>query len=126
VNEVERERHRLKAARYRELYPEKAKAANALQNEKVKAVRDQKIQCFLVAQRDRCAICGTTEAPAKGWHLDHDHSCCTHRLASRRCGQCERGALCANCNTALGSFRDDPVILLEALKSLARWGKFLR
>lgn len=42
-----------------------------------------------------CAACGST-ADLK---VDHDHACCP---ASRSCGQCVRGYLCHECNTAEG------------------------
>lgn len=37
-------------------------------------------------------------------HLDHDHSCCPQ---NKMCMKCVRGWLCAMCNIALGSLRDD-------------------
>jgi hypothetical protein len=47
---------------------------------------------------DRCAICGEL-----GSHIDHDHA--TGHV---------RGFLCNRCNTALGKFRDSPVLLRNA------------
>ena len=60
-------------------------------------------------QGGMCAICGVESANALGYalHVDHDH----------RTGQV-RGLLCQNCNVALGHFKDDPNILIAAIKYL--------
>ena len=42
-------------------------------------------------------------------HLDHDHE-----------HQHLRGLLCLSCNQGLGKFRDDPEVLLAAVKYLRR------
>lgn len=56
-----------------------------------------------------CAICGTVEwnGRHKRPHVDHDHK--TGRV---------RGILCSECNTGLGKFKDDPIILEAALAYL--------
>jgi Recombination endonuclease VII len=63
----------------------------------------------LFAEQDgKCAICGA--GPSGKWNIlnvDHDHVT----------GQV-RGLLCHRCNTALGLFRDDPVILAPAVAYL--------
>lgn len=68
-----------------------------------------------------CAICRCTadsEAVAKrGWHVDHDHSCCPGESS---CGQCIRGILCAPCNSLLGFARDDLKTLDAAAQYLLR------
>lgn len=58
-------------------------------------------------QCGRCALCGV-DSPTFGpggsrLHVDHDHA--TGAV---------RGLLCGACNTALGSFRDDPEVLETA------------
>jgi hypothetical protein len=55
------------------------------------------------AQDGRCAICKLE----KKLYLDHDHQ--TDE---------PRGMLCSSCNTALGKFRDDPIILMSAINYL--------
>lgn len=51
-----------------------------------------------------CEVCGNT----KNLTIDHDHSCCNHRLS---CGKCVRGTLCQLCNRAIGQAKEDPKIL---------------
>lgn len=51
-----------------------------------------------------CAICGATESLC----VDHCHST-----------MIIRGVLCSRCNSGLGMFRDDPELLLTAIKYLA-------
>lgn len=66
-----------------------------------------------------CAICGT-ENPKnkKGFHFDHDHSCCSESPA---CGNCVRGVLCHKCNAVIGFANDDPEILKAAISYLERF-----
>lgn len=64
---------------------------------------------LIEAQGGVCAIC---EGPPNGkddvFHVDHDHQ--TGML---------RGLLCHSCNTSLGHFRDDVVVLQRAIEYLA-------
>lgn len=64
---------------------------------------------LLVKQGGGCAVCaidcGTKTNPTL--HVDHNHT--TGKV---------RGLLCQNCNTAIGSFREDPALLLRALAYL--------
>lgn len=63
---------------------------------------DEEIEAILLI--DRCEICG-----AYGdLHVDHCH---TTNIV--------RGVLCMSCNTAIGSFRDNPVLLQRAIKYLS-------
>lgn len=43
--------------------------------------------------------------------IDHDHSCCP----KHSCGQCVRGLLCAQCNTALGLLNESDSTILGLL-----------
>lgn len=72
---------------------------------------------LLTQQGGTCAICGTCEPGKRGWHLDHDHNCCP---GTKHCGNCIRGVLCSNCNTAIGLLRDDPSLLRAAADYLLR------
>ncbi len=59
-------------------------------------------------QNDRCPICEKTlPTETKHIHIDHDHK--TGNI---------RGILCASCNTTLGRFNDDVVILQNAIDYL--------
>lgn len=58
---------------------------------------------MLLMQGGVCAICGASDPQ----HVDHDHR--TGRV---------RGILCFNCNGGLGQFRDNPVLLAEAITYL--------
>jgi Recombination endonuclease VII len=62
------------------------------------------------AQDGRCAICG--EKPDHDLRVDHDHG--TGAV---------RALLCNLCNTGIGSLREDPRIMLEAIEYLARHKK---
>lgn len=77
---------------------------------------------LLAEQGGCCAICGTTQPTKNGgaWRIDHDHNCCSGDKNSPTCGKCVRGILCARCNTALGGFKDDPLLLNRAIDYLKR------
>lgn len=66
----------------------------------------------VVNQKGLCAICNQECSHGKMLSLDHDH----------HTGEF-RDLLCASCNLSLGGFKDDPEILLSALKYLKKWGK---
>jgi hypothetical protein len=57
------------------------------------------------AQRGRCAICRRTSK--RELHIDHCHK--TGKV---------RGLLCSACNPALGAFKDDPKLLMAAVRYL--------
>lgn len=59
-----------------------------------------------------CDLCGDDTR----LFIDHDHACCP---GAKSCGKCVRGAICQHCNTGLGYFRDDPRILMAAIKYLS-------
>lgn len=76
-------------------------------------------QEMLIAQGNTCAICPSTEPGGNGtWHVDHDHTCCPGNIS---CGKCVRGLLCANHNTGLGMFDDNPEILRAAADYIERF-----
>jgi hypothetical protein len=64
----------------------------------------------------RCEICGELESHKVKWGgrkaLAFDHCHKTNR---------QRGRLCTRCNTGIGSFRDDPRLLLNAMEYLRKY-----
>jgi hypothetical protein len=60
---------------------------------------------FIADASGACQICGVV--PDKSLHLDHCHE--TGAI---------RGALCSNCNTALGLFNDKVEIMMKAISYL--------
>lgn len=66
---------------------------------------------LLEAQNSCCAICGVSScASGRNFAVDHCHK--TGNV---------RGLLCKFCNTALGQFQDNPVILQKAIKYLEKY-----
>jgi len=65
-------------------------------------ITEEQYMDLLDAQDCACAICGLVSEDKK-LVVDHDHA--TGRV---------RSLLCSNCNTALGLFRDDPNLLVNA------------
>ena len=66
---------------------------------------------MLLAQDNKCLICGQSLdlQNTKNVHVDHNHKT-----------GIVRGILCSNCNKALGFFRDNPEYLRNAIKYLER------
>ena len=63
---------------------------------------------MLEDQGHRCKICRTDEPGGKGrFHLDHCHS--TGKI---------RGLLCSSCNHGLGHFKDNVLLLEQAIRYL--------
>ncbi|MFJ6016824.1 endonuclease VII domain-containing protein [Streptomyces sp. NPDC092952] len=57
-------------------------------------------------QRGKCPICDEPIGKFRqGIVIDHDHSCCLPGRTA--CGNCVRGILHRECNSALGFLRDD-------------------
>lgn len=74
-------------------------------------------QRLLKEQDGKCALCGNPETALKAGRVqalavDHDHT-------SSGAGSV-RALLCGACNTGLGLFRDDPVLLSKAIAYLAK------
>ena len=68
---------------------------------------------LIIKQHGVCAICGKLpNGRFKTLHIDHDHK--TGRI---------RGLLCYSCNSGVGNFRDDVVLLLKAAKYLNPCGR---
>ena len=66
---------------------------------------------MLIKQNFVCAIC-EGDPGQKGFHIDHDHTCCPSKGS---CGECVRSLLCGLCNAGLGNFRDSPELLNKAI-----------
>ena len=63
---------------------------------------------MLLQQRFKCALCESEDPGGRGrFHVDHCHD--TGKV---------RALLCHYCNTALGSFRDDPELMEKAASYL--------
>ena len=75
---------------------------------------------MLEAQAYSCGSCGTTEPGGKGWHIDHDHTCCPE--SARSCGKCIRGILCHSCNISLGALNEDVEKILALAEYVQRGG----
>jgi len=64
-----------------------------------------------------CHVCGSTDRLV----FDHDHKCCPQPHKNSKgvtCGECRRGILCNNCNTALGMVQDNVDLLTKMIDYL--------
>lgn len=86
--------------------------------EKTYGITMAQYEAIFEAQGGLCATCGSSESGGKGWHVDHDHSCCKGRGHS--CGMCVRGILCTRCNMALGFALDNPETLKNMIEYINR------
>lgn len=69
-------------------------------------ITQEDYDAMVIAQGDRCAICGTIEKGGnskKYWHVDHNHE--TGRV---------RGLLCHRCNVAIGFMKENQDTLYMA------------
>ncbi|WP_093929588.1 endonuclease domain-containing protein [Streptomyces sp. ok210] len=64
-----------------------------------------------------CKICRRGDVGGRSLAVDHDHECCPQQMKS--CGNCIRGLLCHNCNTAIGHLRDSAELCIRAAKYLS-------
>lgn len=68
----------------------------------------EQFDAMVVAQNDRCGICGTDDPSGRGtWHIDHERG--TNNV---------RGLLCMNCNVGIGHLQHSPTILTAAITYL--------
>lgn len=101
--------HRKESANYRAANPEKSKAAVRACGFKKYGMTPKDYDEMLARQDGGCALCHKKAPGGHGrFHVDHDHK--TNVI---------RGLLCNNCNRGLGFFRDDPVLLAQAISYLA-------
>lgn len=66
---------------------------------------------LLEKQNGCCAICGKSEEE-NGQRLAIDHNHTTHQV---------RSLLCRNCNTGLGAFKDNEMLMSNAIGYLQHW-----
>lgn len=69
----------------------------------------EEYDAMVIAQDNKCAICGNPSTTHKNLTIDHDHK--TGKV---------RELLCQNCNSGMGHFKDDPDRLIAAAKYLRR------
>ncbi len=96
----------IKSQEYRLRTPEKRKAARLKFRLKKRCWTVQEHEKAVKNQNGVCAIC----LKQKDLVPDHNHLTKT-----------SRALLCTNCNFGLGNFKDDPVILVNAIKYLKVW-----
>lgn len=70
-----------------------------------------------ILESAKCEICGTPDKIV----FDHDHACCSGQ--STNCGNCYRGTLCSNCNSALGFAKDSRETLASMIVYLEKFSK---
>lgn len=85
--------------------PEKVQAQTRRANLRRFGITPDAYDTMLAAQGGNCRICGNKNSDHRGrrLHVDHDHS--TGAV---------RGLLCSKCNTGLGLFNNDVVLLIAA------------
>lgn len=82
---------------------------------------EEAFNALCAAQDQKCAICERdfTESGGTRPTVDHDHGCCFGRYT---CGNCIRGLLCHDCNTAIGKLGDSLSGLMKAIAYLTQYG----
>jgi hypothetical protein len=82
-------------------------------------ITEEQYQQVLEKQDHKCAICLTHQDDQKiRMSVDHNHNCCPGLFT---CGNCLRGLLCRSCNLALGGFKDNKVIIQNAINYLLQF-----
>jgi hypothetical protein len=85
--------------------PEKKAAKNKMnsvyQNNWIRhRISEERYNQLLNLHNGKCHSCKDKMAVS----IDHDHNCCNQ---ARSCGQCVRGVLCNQCNSALGLLQEN-------------------
>lgn len=119
TNEYQKKRAKLPhvkeyAKTYRKNYRESEKGSDRINNyflKKFYGISIEKYKEMFTEQQGRCAICEKESYMfKKKLSVDHNHS--TGRI---------RSLLCHYCNTALGGFMEDKIILNKAIKYLEKF-----
>ena len=105
-------KHRLEINRKKKEFYRKNKENHLLLVRKNKLIKKfgitlEHFNLMLKNQNNKCAICKKEEC--RNLAVDHDHK--TGKI---------RGLLCLNCNTGLGSFKDNLDLLLKAINYLKK------
>jgi hypothetical protein len=104
--EAYRTRRKKYVSDYRKRHPERIKVQERRHRLKSKfGISIEEYEGLLAQQEGRCAICAIDKGTTL--HVDHDHV--TGAI---------RGLLCGQCNTGLGLFKDNVVLLRKAIKYL--------
>ena len=77
----------------------------------------ERYEQLLSVQCGLCVICQLPPTDINPLVPDHNHACCSGR---KSCGKCIRGLLHRTCNSAIGLFGDDPVLLKRAAEYLEK------
>jgi hypothetical protein len=106
--------HKVSHAKWRRENPEKYKkttapCVNRWKLYHIYAISEEVYQKMVIEQRGRCAIC---EDNSRLLCIDHDHT--TKQV---------RGLLCSKCNSGLGFFKDNTILLMKAKDYLDRAAK---
>lgn len=98
--------------------PEKIARNGLRQRARAYGLDPDEVEAAFSAHDGLCDICGHPPDPGhkrhKRLHIDHDHAA--------EGGERFRGFLCHLCNSGLGGFKDDPVLIDAAIQYLARHG----
>lgn len=95
--------------RCKERYHSKSLVEHRAAKAKMYGLSPEQYLDMLEKQQGKCAICKLEPTSKRGLAVDHDHE--TGEV---------RGLLCGGCNTALGSFKDDPEVLTSAIEYLRK------
>jgi|ERR1700741_5671885 len=92
--------------------PEKLEAYAAVRVIRRHNITQEKFDQLVLEQNGCCAVCGNKDVKLV---IDHDHACCPGDYS---CGDCVRGLLCNNCNTAIGLMKDNTETMQAAIQYL--------
>lgn len=99
---------------YRDYYTQNKDHLYDLKLQREYNITLQQYNELLESQERKCKICKRDVTLfKKRLAIDHNHLCCSAKR--RSCGKCIRGLLCEDCNRALGMFKDNEEVILNAL-----------
>jgi hypothetical protein len=98
---------------YKERHPERVREQDRRRNLKLFGITPEQYDTILDEQGGVCRLCERPPGESRKLAIDHDHECCEGK---RSCGDCIRGLLCGNCNTALGLVGDDTELLAKMIE----------